>query len=80
MNYAAALPSNLRIDSELYEMDGYYFLYLRRGHAAYERYSRACIQAMEFAELYAADVSRVIQLKEHGTCLIAEKAVRKLRA
>lgn len=79
MSYASALPSNLRIDSELYEMDGYYFLYLRRGHAAYERYSRACIQAMEFSDLYAADESRIVQLKEHGTCLIAEKAVRKLR-
>lgn len=79
MNYASALPSNLRIDSELYEMDGYYFLYLGKGHAAYERYSRVCIQAMEFSDLYTSDESRISQLREHGTCLIAEKAVRKLR-
>ena len=79
MNYAAALPANLRVDSELYEMDGLYYLYLGKGHASYERYSRACIQALEFAALYAAEESRILQLKEHGICLIAEKAVRKLR-
>lgn len=79
MNYAAALPANLRVDSELYEMDGLYYLYLGKGHASYERYSRACIQALEFAALYAAEESRILQLKEHGICLIAEKAIRKLR-
>lgn len=79
INYAAALPANLRVDSELYEMDGYYYLCLKRGHAAYERYSRACIQALEFAGLYTAEESRILQLKEHGTCLIAEKAIKKLR-
>lgn len=79
MNYAAALPANLWVDSELYEMNGYYYLGLGRGRASYERYSRACIQALEFAGLYTAEESRLLQLKEHGTCLIAEKAVRKLR-
>lgn len=79
MNYAAALPRGLRVDSTLYEWDGCYYLHLQKGHAAYERYSRACIQALEFAALYAADEARISQLKEHGTCLIAEKAVRKLR-
>lgn len=79
MNYAAALPANLRVDSELYEMNGYYYLCLRRGHAAYERYSRACIQALEFAGLYTAEEGRILQIKEHGICLIAEKAIKKLR-
>lgn len=79
MDYAAALPANLRVDSELYELEGLYYLYLGKGHASYERYSRACIQALEFAALYTAEESRVLQLKEHSICLIAEKAVRKLR-
>lgn len=79
MDYAASLPANLRVESELYEMDDIYYLFLRRGHASYNRYSRACIQAMEFAGLYAAEENRVEHLKEHGTCLIAEKAVKKLR-
>ncbi len=79
MNYAAVLPSNLRVDSQLYELERYYFLDLQKGHAAYERYSRACIQALEFGSLFAADESRILQLKEHGTCLIAEKAIGRLR-
>lgn len=79
MEFAAVLPSNLMVDSSLYEMDGLYYLYLLRGHASYERYSRACVQAMEFGSLYAADESQVLRLKEHGQCLIAEKAVKKLR-
>lgn len=80
MDYAAALPGNLRVESALYEWDGSYYLYVQKGHAAYERYSRACIEALEFAALYAADETRILRLKEHGTCLIAEKAIRKLRA
>lgn len=79
MEYASVLPSNLMVDSRLYEMDGIYYLYLLKGHASYERYSRACIQAMEFAGLYAAEESQALQLEEHGKCLIAEKAVKKLR-
>lgn len=79
MAYAAALPGNLRVDSVLYEWEGLYYLHLQKGHAAYERYSRACIQALEFAALYAAEEVRILQLKEHGNCLIPEKAVKKLR-
>lgn len=79
MNYAAVLPGNLRVDTTLYEWDGVYYLHLRKGHASYERYSRACIQALEFGALYAADENRILQMKEHGNCLIEEKAVRKLR-
>lgn len=79
MDYAAALPGNLRVESQLYELEGVYYLILKKGHASYRRYSRACIQAMEFAGLYSAEESRAQVLKEYGTCLIAEKAVKKLR-
>lgn len=79
MEYAAVLPSNLQVDSVLYEMDGLYYLYLIKGRASYERYSRACIQALEFGSLYAAEERQTARLKEHGQCLIGEKAIRKLR-
>ncbi len=79
MEFAAALPSNLWVESSLYKMDGYYFLYFLKGRASQERYNRACIQAMEFAGLYAAAESHASQLQEHGECLIAEKAIKKLR-
>lgn len=80
VEYASVLPSNLRVGSELYEWDGQYYLYLTRGHASYERYSRACVQALEFSELYTAMESRVVLLKEQANCLIADKALRKLAA
>lgn len=79
MDYASMLPTNLQVDSRLYEMDGRYFLYLLKGRASYERYSRACVQALEFSALYAADPILTARLEEHGRCLIPEKAVRKLR-
>ena len=79
MEFASMLPSNLQVDSKLYVMDGLYFLYLLKGRASYERYSRACIQALEFASLYAAEPSQTAQLEEHGECLIGERALKKLR-
>ena len=79
MSFAKVLPQNLRIDSALYEMGDTYYLCLGRGHASYERYSRACIQAMEFGSLYSAERSLLLRLEEHGECLIQAKAVKKLR-
>lgn len=79
MEYAAALPSNLRVDSVFYQMNDLYYLYLAKGHAAYDRYSRACIQALEFGGLYTADDRQILWLQEHAQCLIAEKALKKLR-
>ena len=77
IEYAAVLPTNLRIDSTLYRMeDGTCYAYVRKGGASYERYSRACIQAMEFAALYAADEQKLRYLEEHGECLIRERKKR----
>ena len=79
MNYAEVLPGNLRVDSALYDMEDVYYLCLGRGHASYERYSRACIQAMEFGRLYGAEEKLLLRLEEHGKCLIQAKAIKKLR-
>lgn len=78
MEYARVLPATLRVQSALYEMDGIYYLYMHKGAASYERYSRACIQAMEFGSLFSAEEDRVLHLQEYGQCLIAEKALKKL--
>lgn len=77
--YAAVLPRSLRIGSVLYQMGEEYYLYLNKGAASYERYSRACIQAMEFGEIYTAEQDRVVYLEEHGQCVVRDHAVRKLR-
>ena len=60
-------------------MDGTYYLYLQKGSAAYERYSRACIQALEFGRIYGTEEALLLPIEEHGGCLIREKAVQKLR-
>lgn len=78
-NYAKILPRTLRVDSRLYKLDGAYYLYLQKGGASYERYSRACIQALEYGVLYGATEDKVVYLREHGECILEEKAVGKLR-
>ncbi len=78
-DYAKILPKNLRVDSSLYKLNDRYYLYLRKGGASYERYSRACIQALEYGVLAGASEEKVVYMKEHGQCMIEEKAVGKLR-
>jgi len=78
-NYAKMLPKLIRVNSSLYMDKGMYYLYIEKGTSAYKRYSRACILALEYGTLYGATMDKVIYLKEHGECLIQEKAVQKLR-
>ena len=75
---ASAVPKTLRVHSELYRMDDKYYLYLHKGSAAYQRYSKLCVQAMEFADVYGAQEQKYQFLKEHGERLIAEGALKKL--
>ena len=77
--YAVILPKNLRMNSSLYRMDGKYYLYLQKGGASYERYSRACIRALEYGVLYGATEDKIHFLQEHGECIIEEKAIVKVR-
>lgn len=79
MNYAAVMPGSLRVNSALYQLDKDYYLYLQKGNASYERYSRACVQAMEFGTLYTAETDRMRFLWEHAECLIPERALKALR-
>ncbi len=78
MELASVVPKTLRVHSELYRMKDRYYLYLQKGTAAYQRYSKLCIQAMEFAEIYGANQQKLLFVKEHGECLIADGALRKL--
>ncbi len=78
MEFANAVPRNLRVHSELYRMKDRYYLYLEKGTAAYLRYSKLCVQAMEFGDIYGADDQKILFLQEHGECLIAEGALKKL--
>lgn len=77
--YARILPKNLRVESCLYVDEGEYYLFLQKGHASYKRYSRACIQALEYGVLFGATEDKIVYLDEHAECLIPEKAIAKLR-
>ena len=79
MEYASILPANLRVRSSLYAMNDACYLYLHKGAASYERYSRACVQALEFGSLFTAEEDRLEYIREHGECLIEEQALKKLR-
>ena len=65
--------------SALYQMDGSYYLCLRKGTASYEKYSRACVQAIEFGTLYSADIKKLALFEEHGQCLAEDYALKKVR-
>lgn len=80
MDLADVLPQGIRISSALYKMDGDYFLHLSRGAASSEKYRKTCVTAMEFGQVYRAGDGCDDMLKEHGECIIAEKALKKLRA
>ena len=77
-DFANHLPRNLRVKSCLYKERESFYLYMEKGGASYERYSRACIMALEYGSLYGADIETLVYLDEHATCLIAEKAIQKL--
>lgn len=79
MEFAQILPGTLRVASALYKVEDSYYLLLNKGGAAYEKYSRACIQALEFGALYSAQPKDLLFLEEHGECLIRENAIKKLK-
>ncbi len=76
--FAAVLPERLRVISRVYRMQGDYYLYLEKGNASYPRYSKVCVQALEFAELYSAEKQNVLFLEEQGECILPEKAILRL--
>lgn len=79
LELAKVIPGKLRVKSVLYEMDGKYYLYLHKGKASYEKYSKVCIQAMEFGVVYGAAEDSILFIEEHGDCIIEKHALRKLK-
>ena len=79
MDYAQGLPRGIRIDSTLYKMGEEFYLHIARGKASYDRFSRSCVQALEFSQLFSAGPGCDEVLKEHGEVIIATKAVNRFR-
>lgn len=78
IDYCRDMPSGLRIKSSLYKANDKYFLLLEKGAASYDRYSRACVQALEFSTLFSADIDRINFFTQRAECLIPEKTLKKL--
>ena len=79
IEYAQGLPRGIRIESTLYKMGESFFLHIGRGGASYDRFSRSCVQALEFSQLYSAGPGCDETLREHGEVMIASKAVNRFR-
>lgn len=78
MELAAVLPAG-GMKSILYKMEDRYYLHLGMGDAPYDDFSKACIRALEFGELYGAGPERADYIREHAECLIEQDVLGRLR-
>lgn len=79
MQYAASIPANVSVKSRLYKADDAYYLVLEKNRLSYKMLNKISAEAMEFGSLVAVSEERMEYLEEHGECLIADRAVGRLR-
>ena len=79
MQYTAAIPKNLSVKSHLYKEGGAYYLVVEKNRLSYKMFNKISAEAVEFGNLIAVSKERMLYLEEHGECLIADRAVSRLR-
>lgn len=79
MQYAASIPSEVCVKSHLYKESEIYYLVVEKNRLSYKMFNKISAQAVEFGNLIAVSEERMQYLKEHGECLIADRAVSRLR-
>lgn len=79
MRYTVAIPKNLSVKSHLYKEGEAYYLVVEKNRLSYKMLNKISAQAVEFGNLIAVSEERMLYLEEHGECLIADRAVSKLR-
>lgn len=79
MQYTAAIPKNLSVKSHLYKEGGAYYLVVEKNRLSYKMFNKISAEAVEFGNLIAVSQERMLYLEEHGECLIADRAVSRLR-
>ena len=72
------LPSNLRIRSRLYKMNGFYYLIMEKGCASYRNYCKITLRALEYGYYLSSNDDFEGFLDEHATVMIPQKAIQKL--
>ena len=79
MQYTASIPNTLSVKSHLYKEGDVYYLVLEKNRLSYKTFNKISAQAVEFGNLIAVSEERMQYLEEHGECLIADRAVSRLR-
>lgn len=79
MQYTASIPNSISVKSHLYKEGDVYYLVLEKNRLSYKMFNKISAQAVEFGNLIAVSEERMQYLEEHGECLIADRAVSKLR-
>lgn len=79
MQYTAAIPKNLSVKSQLYKEGEAYYLVVEKNRLSYKMFNKISAEAVEFGNLIAVSKERMLYLEEHGECLIADRAVSRLR-
>lgn len=79
MQYTASIPNTLSVKSHLYKENDAYYLILEKNRLSHKMFNKISAQAVEFGNLIAVSEERMQYLEEHGECLIADRAVSRLR-
>lgn len=79
MQYTTSIPANVSVKSHLYKEGEVYYLVMEKNRLSYKMFNKISAQAVEFGNLIAVSEERMLYLQEHGECLIADRAVSKLR-
>lgn len=79
MQYTASIPRELSVKSHLYKEGEAYYLVMEKNRISYKMFNKISAQAVEFGNLIAVTEEKMTYLKEHGECLIADRAVSRLR-
>ncbi|MDE6388469.1 MAG: adaptor protein MecA [Lachnospiraceae bacterium] len=79
MQYTASIPSGVSVKSHLYKESETYYLVVEKNRLSHKLFNKISAQAVEFGNLIAVSEERMQYLKEHGECLIADRAVSRLR-
>ncbi len=79
MQYTTSIPTSVSVKSHLYKDGEKYYLVVEKNRLSYKMFNKISAQAVEFGSLLAVSEERMLYLKEHAECLIADRAVSKLR-
>lgn len=79
MQYTASIPNTVSVKSHLYKENDAYYLVIEKNRLSYKMFNKISAQGVEFGNLIAVSDERMQYLAEHGECLIADRAVSRLR-